>query len=149
MVKLRWYRGKQSKRSNENIFFFMYKEKKWTVNIQSNPVFSPKEKSCHTFLNAHGISVIYKSTCSSITITKTTTNDLLSFIITTIVLIIQSKDQLKGDERNGHLFINRRYLTSSLMSIDIRLHSGEGTEAWPPLTALNSSLASLVNDDSD
>lgn len=86
-----------------------------------------------------------------IIITNTTINDLPSFIIivSTITVIIQSEGQLKGDERNPYLFINRKYLTDSLMSTDIRLHSGEGTAARPPLTTLNSSLASLVDDDSD
>lgn len=47
------------------------------------------------------------------------------------------------------IFINRKHLTDSLMSADICVHSGEGAAARPPLTALNSSLASLARDDSD
>lgn len=66
--------------------------------------------------------------------------------------IIQSEGQLKGNERNSSLFISSDYLVASLMSADMSLHSGEragggGAAASPPLTALNSWLASLVPDD--
>lgn len=58
--------------------------------------------------------------------------------------IIQSEGQLKWDERNWYLFINRKYLMDSLMST-----VGAGGEGAAALTALNSSLASLVHNDRD
>jgi len=60
-----------------------------------------------------------------IIITKTTITDLPSvlIIISLVVVIIQSEGELKGDERNRYILMNRKYLTGSLMSADIRPYS--------------------------
>lgn len=85
-------------------------------------------------------SVINSSTFSMIIITKTTITDLPSvlIIISLVVVIIQSEGELKGDERNRYILMNRKYLTGSLMSADIRPYSwggGGGAEARPPPAA--------------